>query len=207
MGDESRMEILLRGILVGLSIAAPVGPVNILCIRRTLANGRASGFASGLGAATADAMYGAVAGFGLTVVSDFFIRQSAWLHLVGGIILCVLGLHAFYARPAEPGASAKPCDVVTAYGSTFLLTATNPTTIFAFAAVFAALGTRLDQGIASGSLLVFGVFTGSALWFTLLSGSVCLLRHRLTNGALLWINRVSGVLIVGLGVYALLKAR
>jgi threonine/homoserine/homoserine lactone efflux protein len=199
------MEILLRGMLVGFSIAAPVGPVNILCIRRTLTNGRASGVASGLGAATADAMYGAVAGFGLTFISDFFVTQSTWLHLVGGLILVALGFHAWRAQPMEPGTSPKACDVVTAYGSTFLLTATNPTTIFTFAAVFAALGARIDQGIASGSLLVLGVFTGSALWFTLLSGGICLLRHRLTARTLLWINRVSGVLIVGLGVYALLR--
>src|SRR5262245_30469077 len=200
------MEILLRGILVGFSIAAPVGPVNILCIRRTLTNGRASGVASGLGAATADAMYGAVAGFGLKFISDFFVSQSAWLHLVGGLILVGMGLHAFWARPLEAGTSPKACDVVTAYGSTFLLTATNPTTIFSFAAVFAALGARIEQGLASGSLLVLGVFTGSALWFVLLSGGVCLLRHRLNARTLLWINRVSGALILGLGVYALLGA-
>jgi threonine/homoserine/homoserine lactone efflux protein len=133
-------EFLLGGIILGFSIAAPVGPIGVLCIRRTLAEGRASGLVSGLGAATADAIYGCVAGFGLTFISSFLVNQQRWLHLVGGAFLCYLGIRTFLARPADQAALAQGSGLIGAYGSTFLLTLTNPMTILSFTAVFAALG-------------------------------------------------------------------
>src|SRR6266705_7021820 len=98
---------LLRGVAIGLSIAAPVGPIGVLCIRRTLAEGRPCGFASGLGAATADAVYGCVAGFGLTAVSSLLVSQQSWLRLIGGLFLCYLGVKSFFARPAQSTAASK----------------------------------------------------------------------------------------------------
>src|SRR5580765_4765683 len=108
----------LRGVVIGFSIAAPVGPIGVLCIRRTLADGRRFGFASGLGAATADAVYGCVAGFGVTAVSDLLVSQQTWLRLVGGLFLCYLGVKSFFARPARSTVSPKGGALTGAYLST-----------------------------------------------------------------------------------------
>lgn len=198
------LTFLFRGILIGFSIAAPVGPIGVLCIRRTLADGRAAGLVSGLGAATADALYGCVAGFGLTLISNFLVRQQWWLGLIGGLFLCYLGGKTLLSKPAEQAASAKGSGLLGAYASTFFLTVTNPVTILAFAAIFAGLGlanTRGDYGAAA--VLVLGVFLGSAAWWLLLSGGVSLLRERFTATGLQWVNRISGVIILGFGLFAL----
>lgn len=116
---------LLRRLAIGFSIAAPVGPIGVLCIRRTLAEGRASGLVSGLGAASADGIYGCIAGFGLTFISNFLVSQELWLRLIGGAFLCYLGLKTLLAKPAEQAASAKGNGLIGAYASTFFLTLTN----------------------------------------------------------------------------------
>ncbi|MBF6590092.1 MAG: LysE family transporter [Ktedonobacterales bacterium] len=196
---------LLRGLVLGLAIAAPVGPIGVLCIRRTLADGRAVGFVSGLGAATVDAFYGAVAAFGLAFISDLLLGQQRWIRLLGGAFLCYLGLRTFLSAPAQEAATAgKRYGLAGAYASTVVLTLTNPATILSFVAVFAGLGlarTRGDSGAAGA--LVLGVFLGSALWWLTLSGGVSLLRARLTPARLRWVNRVSGSILLGFGLLAL----
>jgi threonine/homoserine/homoserine lactone efflux protein len=197
---------LLRGIIIGFSIAAPVGPIGVLCIRRTLAEGRASGFVSGLGAATADAIYGCIAGFGLTLISDVLIRGQLWLRLIGGAFLCYLGVRTFLAQPAEQAASATGKGLSGAYASTFFLTLTNPMTILSFVAIFAGLGLAESQGsYRSAVVLVLGVFTGSVLWWFFLSTVASLFRTRFGARALQWVNRVSGVIIAVFGLVALLS--
>src|SRR5512147_1604480 len=124
--------LFFRGLVVGFSIAAPVGPIGVLCIRRTLANGRISGLVTGLGAATADGMYGCVAGFGLTFISGILIDQQMWLRLFGGLFLCYLGVKTLLSRPAEQEAKAAGTGLLGSYASTFLLTLTNPMTIISF---------------------------------------------------------------------------
>src|SRR6266511_6449745 len=164
---------LYRGLILGFSIAAPVGPIGVLCIRRTLAEGRGMGLASGLGAATADAFYGAVAGFGLTTVSELLVRQEAWLRLLGGLFLCHLGLKTFLTPPAERAATVKSGGLATAFVSTLVLTLTNPMTILSFVAVFAGLGLGAGTGSYSAAgFMVFGVFVGSAIWWLLLTTGV-----------------------------------
>lgn len=196
--------LLLRGLLIGFSIAAPVGPIGALCIRRTLANGRAAGLVSGLGAASADAIYGCVAGFGLTFISGMLLSQQVWLKLIGGAFLCYLGVRTLMARPAEQAAKAGGAGLLGAYASTFILTLTNPTTILSFLAVFAGLGLASAAGdYGQAALLVLGVFAGSALWWLLLSGGVSLLRARLNTEALVWVNRASGIIIMAFGIGAL----
>ncbi len=193
---------------MGFSVAAPVGPIGVLCIRRTLAEGRASGLVSGLGAATADAIYGCIAGFGLTFISSIFISQQVWLRLVGGVFLCCLGLKTFLARPVEQAASAEGNGLVGAYTSTFFLTLTNPMTILSFAAIFAGLGVASASGnYLSAGVLVLGVFVGSALWWLILSGGVSLFRARFSPQQLRWVNRVSGIIIMVFGLLALLSLR
>ncbi len=195
---------LLEGLIIGFSIAAPMGPIGLLCIRRTLSNGRVAGMASGLGAASADAVFGCIAGFGLTVVSAVLIDQQAWLKCAGGSYLCYLGLRTFRARPTTRSAAVRGRGLPGAFASTFLLTLTNPVTILSFLGIFSALapGTTGDAR-GSAAVLVAGVFIGSALWWLLLSVSVGSLRPRLDDSRMTWINRFSGLVLGGFGLTAI----
>ena len=195
-----------RGLAIGFAIAAPVGTIGLLCIRRTLADGRLVGFVSGLGAATADAFYGAVAALGLTAVSSTIVDHQDTVRLVGGIFLCYLGLRTALGQPTMAANPAATRGLAGAFGSTLALTLTNPTTILSFAAVFAGLGLGTTSGArGSAVLMVCGVFLGSALWWLLLSGAVGFFRRALTPERLRWVNRLSGALLAGLGVLSLLS--
>lgn len=195
------LQILVKGILLGFSIAAPVGPIGVLCIRRTLSGGRATGFASGLGAATADAFYGSVAAFGLTIVSSFLISQQLWLRLVGGAFLIYLGARTLTAKTPGEVASANGEGLLGAYASTLALTLTNPLTIISFGAIFAGLGVVNSVGdYTLAATLVAGVFLGSALWWLILSGGVSLFRSKFNMYSLRWVNRISGLIILGFGL-------
>ena len=196
--------LFFRGLVIGFSIAAPVGPIGVLCIRRTLAEGQMAGLVSGLGAATADALYGCIAAFGLTFISGFLIGQRVWLSLIGGLFLLYLGIKTLLSKPAEQAAQAAGSGLLGAYASTLLLTLTNPMTILSFVAIFAALGLGNTNGdYASAMILVLGVFCGSALWWLLLSGGVGLFRDKFNAQGLLWVNRISGVIITIFGMIAL----
>lgn len=195
---------LLRGLLIGFAIAAPVGPIGLLCIRRTLAEGQLIGLVSGLGAATADGIYGCVAGFGLAVVAQSLIEQAMWLRLGGGLFLCYLGVKTFLTKPAETPAAVTARGLLGAYSSTLVLTLTNPATILSFIAIFAGLGIAdPGQDTLSSVAIVAGVFAGSALWWLLLSGGVSLFRAALTPQRMGWLNRLAGVAIFAFGVVAL----
>ncbi len=197
---------LLRGLVIGFSIAAPVGPIGILCINRTLVYGRVYGFISGLGAATADALYGCLAAFGLTFISGILVQQRNWLQLVGGIFLCFLGIRTFFRQAAQNNDVINPGSKLNAYSSTFLLTLTNPVTILAFAAIFAGLGLSTTPGnYASAGMMVLGVFLGSTAWWLLLSTITGLLMGRISTAGMLWVNRLSGMIILGFGIAALVS--
>ncbi|MEO1619579.1 MAG: LysE family transporter [Cyanobacteria bacterium J06632_3] len=206
-----------RGLLMGVAIAAPVGPIGLLCIRRTIDRGRWVGIASGCGAATADGVYGAIAAFGLTAISTFLVEYTLYLRVIGGLFLCYLGLSTFFAASLSATTSLsasgseeiqlQKANWVGAYTSTFALTLTNPATIFSFLAIFAGLGITQTAYLTSVTL-VFGVFTGSVLWWLVLVSGVAHLRRRLTPQRLIrfnrWSSRVFGVLILGFGIAALL---
>jgi threonine/homoserine/homoserine lactone efflux protein len=193
-----------QGLLIGFSIAAPVGPIGALCIRRTLVGGRTAGLATGLGAASADAVFGSIAAFGLTLISDFLITQQWWVRLIGGLFLCYLGARTLLSRPAVQAAQASGVGLLGAYVSTFFLTLTNPASIVLFAAIFAGLGAVNEGGnFVTASMLVLGVSGGSALWWLLLSSGVSMVRSRFDSRALLWVNRLPGVIIAGFGLVAL----
>jgi len=199
--------LFLRGLVLGFSIAAPVGPIGVLCIRRTLAHGRASGFVSGLGAASADALLGSVAAFGLTFISSLLVSGQQWLRLGGGAFLVYLGVRTFLAGPATSAAAARDGGRWSDYVSTLALTLTNPMTIVMFAAVFAGLGVGANAAsYAAAGLVVAGVFSGSALWWLLLSGGVSLLRGQIDARKMMLINRISGIIIAGFGVLAIVSA-
>src|SRR4030066_1762884 len=199
------MIYLYKGLIIGFSIAAPVGPIGILCIKRTLSSGRLVGLASGLGAATADALYGCIAAFGLTIVSDFLIHQQAWLRLIGGLFLCYLGIKTFFSHPTDSTQESNPGGLLNAYGSTFFLTLTNPITILSFTAIFAGLGlAKLESSYSSAASTVIGVFLGSSCWWVLLSTAIHLIRARFRPAGLYWVNRISGSIIFSFGVVALI---
>ncbi len=198
----------VQGLVLGFSIAAPVGPIGVLCLQRTLSRGRTYGLVSGLGAATADAFYGGVAGFGLTVISAFLLGQQHWIRLIGGLFLCWLGLRTLLAAVPRlaAGAGRLPVGLAAAYGSTLALTLANPLTILSFTAVFAGLGlVGVAQGPGPAAALVGGVFCGSAAWWLVLSSVAGALRGRLTAVHLVGVNRASGALITGFGLIALLS--
>jgi threonine/homoserine/homoserine lactone efflux protein len=199
------LNVILRGFIIGVSIAAPVGPIGVLCIRRTLADGRLTGFLSGLGAATADMIYGAIAAFGITFIMDLLIGQANWLKLIGGIFLLYLGVRTFHSKPADHSAGSDRVGLLGAYLSTLFLTITNPMTIIAFIAIFA--GTMPSGTETSPLVLVAGVFAGSALWWLALSFGVGLMRDHINPNLMLWINRLSGVVIAALGANSLLSLK
>jgi threonine/homoserine/homoserine lactone efflux protein len=203
-GRICRMEpiFLLKGLIIGFAMAVPVGPIGIMCIRKTLAEGHSRGLIIGLGAATADTLYGGIAAFGLTFVSEVIASQHLWLSLAGGGLLLFLGVRTFRAKRKDPIVPFDEKGSLGSYISAFLLALTNPLTIFAFVAVFAAFGLGHRIVFMSACILVLGVFTGSALWFLVLGYVATLFRKKLDAGGLRWVNRISGSLIVLSGIAA-----
>jgi len=197
------LNFMFKGAIIGFSIAAPVGPIGVLCIRRSLADGQRVGLATGLGAATADAVYGCVAAFGLTAVSSFLVGQRFWLGILGGLFLCYLGVRTFISTPAEQTAEVRSTGLFPAYVATLFLTLANPMTILSFVAVFAGFGLGASPDYFSASTLVAGVFIGSALWWLFLSSSVALFRSAISSSWMRIVNRLSGSIILAFGLYSL----
>ena len=192
--------LFLKGLLLGLSIAAPVGPIGVLCIRRSLEAGFWPGVAGGLGTAVADAVYAAIAAFGLTAVSSLLVQAQGVLSVVGGIALIWLGWVAMTGKTPEAAAEAPITrSLWPTFAGTFLLTMANPATILTFAAIFAGLGLAAADSAAGAAILVIGVLLGSLLWWAVLSGAVSVLRQRISTAVVVWINRASGLLLAGFG--------
>ncbi len=197
--------IFLKGIFIGFALAVPIGPIGIMCIRKTLNEGRLRGLIIGLGAATADLLYGCVAAFGITFISNTLISQRIWIRLVGGTLLLYLGVRTFLKLPTNTVIPINSNGIFRSYLTAFILTLTNPLTIFAFIAVFAALGFGSDLSNFSASVLVAGVFIGSCLWFLSLSSGVMLFRKKLDLTGLKWVNRIAGILIIISGVIVIVS--
>ena len=199
--------LFIRGLIIGFSIAAPVGPIGILCIQRTLSGGNVQGLVTGLGAASADALYGFIAAFGLTFISNFLVDQSFWFRLIGGLFLCYLGIQAFLRKPQAQTVATVNSTKLSAYGTTFFLTLTNPMTILFFAGIFAGMGIVSEsiQYTAAG-LMVIGVFTGSAAWWLTLSTVTGVFRDKINESKLALVNKIAGCVILAFGVAALISA-
>ena len=196
----------LKGLIIGFSIAAPVGPIGILCIQRTMAKGRIAGLATGMGAASADAIYGCIAGFGLSFISQFLVDQQMWLKLGGGLFLGYLGLRTILSKLKETAIEAGSTGLLSDYLTTFFLTLTYPMTILSFAAVFAGLGLATGAGNYTAALtLVAGVFLGSAGWWLLLTSGVGLLWSKPGPAFRTWINRISGMILIIFAIVALVS--
>lgn len=196
------LHFFIKGLVIGFTIAASIGPIGILCIRRSLANGYVSGLASGMGVASADGVYGAVAAFGLTFVSSFLIKQQLWLQIIGIIFLVYLGVKILREKPAETNkGEVKSRGLVNDYFSMFFLTIINPMTILLFTGVFAGLGVAQGStNYVSASMLTLGVFSGSALLYFLLSVIFGVFGKKLKSNVIVLVNRISGSIIIGFAV-------
>lgn len=197
-------EVFLSGLVVGIAVAAPVGPIGLLCIRRTLARGWSAGFRSGLGAATADATYGMMvaAGFAATGLLVSYARE---MQFGGGILIALLGalaIRAFFGGTAQRAAEARGWGrgAIGDFLSTYVLTISNPMTIVAFAGLVAGLGAAAGGGGASAFVLVAGVFSGSALWWFLLASVASVVRNRLTDEHTRWLDLASGLVLLAWGL-------
>jgi threonine/homoserine/homoserine lactone efflux protein len=193
--------LFLKGLAFGFVLAATVGPMWVLCFRRTVSYGALTGFVSGMGIAVADGIYGAVAAFGLTAISGFLLQHSFWIGLVGGAFLLYLGVKTLLSKPAANGDTAKPASLAQAFLSTLGLTLANPPTILAFAAIFAGLGLAANADYAAAALVTLAVFLGSASWWIVLASGAGALRERLGARLLRAINLVSGLTILGFAAW------
>lgn len=210
--------ILINGIIFGLVLAAPVGPVGVLCVQRTLAEGRIHGLLSALGAAFGDALYGVVAAFGVSAVSEWITDHQASFRTIGGIVLLLLAARTFFwtrkNRGTQPASSTDPDDdrivtesLVKDFISTFMLAITNPITVIAFAGLLATLGlTEAGASVGNASILVAGVFIGSAAWWVALSSAASFFRPMVDGTYQHWTDRISALVLAGFGVYALVTA-
>ncbi len=197
---------IIQGILIGLVVAVPVGPLGLLCINRSLILGAGAGLASGMGVASADALAAGIAALGISLVSDFLLAHQFTLRLVGGIFLCILGYRIFRTEPAAKLPTIRGNGLLSAYATTFLLTFSNPVTIISFVAIYAGWHVPSLHGhYLAAALLTFGVFIGSGLWWIILFAGLTLFRLNISSGFLSWVHRVSGVVIVGFGVAVLLS--
>jgi len=184
--------------VIGLLIAAPVGPIGLLCIQRTLSRGPRIGIASGLGAATADAVYGAIGAAGLTAVIRLFTALSEPLAIFGALFLAWMGLRLLQtSATGRPATASKGAGIFSAFSSTLILTLANPATILSFIAVFAALGGSRELTPAAAMAMVSGVFSGSLLWWLVLTGSITLVRHKIKASSVNMIRKAAGVLLLG----------
>ncbi len=197
----------IKGALLGFSMAAPVGPVGILCIRKTLQYGRFSGLFSGLGAAVADTLYGLLAAFSLTLLSNFLTEQQYLLRILGGSFLCFLGGKTFFANPKEESESrVSHKTLITDFISTFFLTLSNPLTLLSFIAFFAGLGlVSVSEKYTDAAILITGIFLGSSFWWLILSEGITFFRKKISEKIMSWINRGAGLIIVAFGLATLIS--
>lgn len=197
---------LYKGLFVGFVIAAPVGPVGIMCIHRTLCQGKIAGYVSGLGAALADTFFGAIAAFGFGYVAAPLIDHNNWLRFGGGVVLCLIGLRSLLTRKLPPPATRDRASLIGDFVSAFLVTLTNPITLISFAAIYAAMNiTQLSEDTRWGMALTLGVFIGAALWWLLLTVVAGVFHGRVAERGVLWISRISGGVILGFGILLLIS--
>jgi threonine/homoserine/homoserine lactone efflux protein len=201
---DDTLSLAVRGLVVGFTIAAAVGPISLLTIRRTIAHGHLYGLVSGLGVASADASYAGIAAFGLTAISSLLISGRVALGLVGGAIIVYLGIRTIRSHPGEVASATDRPGLASAFGTIYALTMTNPMTILSFAAVFAGFGFAAGATtFVDAAVLTLGVWAGSGLWWVVLTAVVAWLRGRVSTRGLTWINRISGTALVGFGLVAI----
>jgi threonine/homoserine/homoserine lactone efflux protein len=196
-----------KGLIIGVLIAAPVGPIGILCVNRTLSGGRMAGFVSGLGAVTGDGFYAAVAAYGITIITSFLSTNRLWLTLAGGLFLAAVGIRVILAKVDLMGDESKKKNLAEYYVSAVLVTLSNPVTVVIFGAVFAILGLgREGEGFLAPTAMVLGVIAGATLCWFVLSWAVNALRSRFSFSALGIFNRISGAALMGFSCLVIASA-
>jgi threonine/homoserine/homoserine lactone efflux protein len=197
----------MRGLIIGFLIAAPVGPVGILCVNRTLSGGRMAGFVSGLGAVTGDGFYAAVAAYGVRFITSFLSANSVWFSLAGGIFLAAIGIKVALSKPVISGGQGKKSNLAEYYISAVMVTLTNPVTVVIFGAIFAALGLGSPgTGLLDATAIVAGIVAGAMICWFILSASVNALRTRFKDSVLLLFNRLAGAALMGFSLMVVLSA-
>jgi threonine/homoserine/homoserine lactone efflux protein len=191
--------VLFKGIIIGFTVSAPMGPIGVLCVQRTLNKGRLSGFISGMGAAVADSLYAIIAGLGLSIIIDFISTRKLFFELIGISLLVIIGLKIISSNPIKQIRKARKRgnNLLSDFASIAILTISNPLSLFLFIAVFAGLG-MMDDNINKllTSYLVIGVFTGATLWWFILSSIVNLFRAKFRLRSLWWINKIAGAVLI-----------
>ncbi len=193
---------LLKGVLVGISVSVPLGPIGVICIQRTINQGFKAGAVSGIGAALGDTFYAIIAIFGITLLSNFIDSQQVFLRIVGSVFLVYLGFRIFNTNPAKTARNKnkKKQNAVTNFLSVFFLAISNPLTILAFSIGLTSFKiVHGDMSVGSNMLLTLGIFFGAAFWWLALSSTVNNYRERFRLRTLLWINKITGSLVVLLG--------
>lgn len=201
------LDLLFKGVLAGLAISIPVGPVNVLCISRTLSKGRLAGLVSGLGAAAADTIYGAIAGFSISFIIRFLLHELFWIRLIGGTLLIGIGVLYYVKNPRPLDDQNANGPVHSDFITAFLLNLTNPTTVLSFLAVLAALGMSGHRPWTATLFLVLGIFSGAMLWWTVVALAANHFRDRFNDRAMLWMNRIAGIAIGTFGVVTVALSR
>lgn len=193
--------LFIQGMIIGLTLAVPVGPIALLCLQRAVTDGRLHGIVSGIGVATADSFYAAVTFFGLTVISGFIIANQFSLRLAAGVVLILVGVRIFLSIPAQMGVKTEHETYLKDYLSMVAITIANPLTLIFFIAILPGFGVVFhENSVLSASEFVGGVFLGSMLWWIILCGAIGSVRSRISADRLRLINRISGLLIVCFGV-------
>ncbi len=201
------LDLPLRGLAAGFIIAAPVGPVNVLCIQRTLEKGWRPGMVAGTGAAVGDSLYGGIAGFSISIVIRFLLQEEFWFRLIGGLLLMVIGVAYYFRRPPSLAAGKNRTSAHSDFVAAFLLTVANPTTVLSFLTVLATLGLGRHRPVWETSLLITGIFCGSMTWWLILASGASLLRGKITDRTMGWMNRVAGLAIGGFGLVNVVLSR
>lgn len=186
----------LKGIAIGFAMSVPIGPISIMCIRRTLNEGQLQGLVIGLGASAGDMLYSCVAAFGLTVVSNVLIAERIWIRLVGGVLLLFLGIKAYRAQPADPKLQVQRTGMLKSFLTSGILALTNPLSIFVFLGLFATFGLEKESSHLTASMLVAGVFLGSIIWFVVLTSGIRIFRKKFNMTKLKLANKIAGILLI-----------
>jgi threonine/homoserine/homoserine lactone efflux protein len=193
-------ELLVRGAAAGLAISAPVGPVNVLCVSRTLTRGRVNGIVSGIGAAAADTIYGSIAGFSISFIIGWLLKELFWIRLFGGLALIAIGLGYYFKRPKTLQEFSQNNSPGSDIATTFVLTLTNPTTVLSFLGVLAVLGIGERRHWTLTVILILGIFVGAMLWWTVLALIAGRFRDRFDDRAVVWMNRIAAGAIGAFGL-------
>lgn len=205
---QSSLSLLTKGVIVGLLASIPLGPIGVICIQRTVNKGRLSGFLSGVGAATADTIFAAIAGFSLTFVIAYIFENQVYFQAIGGLVIILLGVKIFFTNPIKQirKHKRKKNNLVEDYFSILAVTLTNPLAISLFIALFASMGVVSEDGNLLEALIsTGGVFVGATIWWYILTGLVNIFRSRFRLKQLWWINKISGSAILLLGVAAIVR--